>query len=262
MGRLTMATGYSQTPNLLKGAIIQFSAPMLIPIPNIVIFQYNPETLSRGLTPWSPIAREFDEEGKVVALKDRQIRQLAQPYDPDENISLTLELDAADAMEEPGTHPVGARVGVADRLAALEMLMYPPGKGALGSLLASVSVSIGPGGISAGFSAKADIVETKAVPVVLFFWGPGRIVPVRISSFSIEEQAFNPLLYPIRAKVTLGMKVLDEEHLVNIENEKGSDTAAVTIAKACYKFTRVQKELLATANLANSVESIIGMLPL
>jgi len=258
-----MANGYSQIPNLLKGAIIQFSAPMLIPIPNIIIFQYNPETLSRGLTPWTPIAREYNEQGELVKLTDRQTKQLAQPYDPDENISVTLELDAADAMEEPDTHPVGARVGVADRLAALEMLMYPPGKGALGSLLSSVSISIGPGGISAGFSAKADIVETKTVPIVLFFWGPGRIVPVRISSFSIEEQAFNPLLYPIRAKVTLGMKVLDEEHLVNIENEKSaSDSAAVTIAKACYKFTRVQKELLATANLANSVESIIGMLPM
>lgn len=255
-------SGYSQTPNLLKGAIIQFSAPMLIPIPNIVIFQYNPETLSRGLTPWTPIAREYNEAGDLIKLTDRQTKQLTQPYDPDENISVTLELDATDAMEEPDTHPVGARVGVADRLAALEMLMYPPGKGALGSLLSSVSVSIGPGGISAGFSAKADIVQTKTVPVVLFFWGPGRIVPVRISSFSIEEQAFNPLLYPIRAKVTLGMKVLDELHLVNIENEESSsNTAAVAIAKACYKFTRVQKELLATANLANSVESIIGMLP-
>jgi hypothetical protein len=253
-------SGYSQTPNLLKGAIIQFSAPMLIPIPNIVIFQYNPETLTRGLTPWTPIAREYDENGEVKALAKHQVKQLTQPYDPDENISVTLELDATDAMEEPDTHPVGARVGVADRLAALEMLMYPPGTSALGSLLASVSISIGPGGISAGFNAEADVVESKTVPVVLFFWGPGRIVPVRISSFSIEEQAFNPLLYPIRAKVTLGMKVLDKEHLRNLENDK-ADSAAVTIAKACYKFTRVQKELLATANLANSIESIISMLP-
>jgi hypothetical protein len=258
-----MGSGYSLTPTLLKGAIIQFSAPMLIPIPNIIIFQYNPETLSRGLTPWTPVAREYNEKGELVDLTPRQTAQLAQPYDPDETISVTLDLDAADAMEEPGTHPIGARVGVADRLAALEMLMYPPSKGALGSLLSSISVSIGPGGISAGFKAKADVVRTKTVPVVLFFWGPGRIVPVRLATFSIEEQAFNPLLYPIRAKVTLGMKVLDEQHLLTIENEAAeSDTWSVKIAKACCKFTRVQKELLATANLANSVESIINLLPL
>lgn len=261
-----MSNGYSRSPNLLKGALIQFSAPMLIPIPNIIVFQYNPETMTRTLTPWAPVerAQTYNDDGTLSETADltgAQINSLSQPYDPAETFSLTLELDAADALESPGTHPVAVLAGVADRIAALEMLCYPPGESVLGGLLnVSVSVSIGSGGISAS-AAASDVLPRKTVPVVLFFWGPGRIVPVRITSFSVEEQQYSPLLYPLRAKVTVGLKVLDENQLVNAEGEAGS-SAAVEIAKACYTFTRAQKEALALANLANSVESIIGMLPM
>jgi hypothetical protein len=171
-------------------------------------------------------------------------------------------LDAADALEEPSSHPIATIAGVADRISAMELLCYPPGPGALGGLLnVSVNVSIGSGGISASIGAAADVVKRRDVPIVLFFWGPGRIVPVRITSFSVDEQQYSPLLYPLRAKVTLGLKVLDENHLLNIAGDT-KNSAIVEIAKACYKFTQAQKEALATANLANSVESIIGMLPM
>ena len=259
-----MANGYSQSPKLLKGAIIQFSAPMLIPIPNLIIFQYNPETLSRTLVPWAPAERTYDEQGNMRALEPHQVRALAQPYDPQETFSVTLELDAADALEEPASHPVAVISGVADRIAALEMLLYPPGESALGGLLnVSLDISIGGGGgFSATVGAEAKKAQRKSVPIVLFFWGPGRIVPVRITSFSVEEQAFSPILYPLRAKVTVGMRVLDENDLVTIEGTApDAETASVKIAKACYTFTRVQKEVLAMANIANSVESIMGMLP-
>jgi hypothetical protein len=259
-------TGYSRSPKLLKGALIQFSAPMLIPIPNIIIFQYNPESMTRTLTPWAPAQHQvsYDDKGNVTEskLSGEQINQLAQPFDPQETFSLTLELDAADALEHPSSHPVAFVAGVADRIAAMEMLCYPPGAGALGGLLnVSVSVSIGSGGISASAGAAADVVERKEVPIVLFFWGPGRIVPVRITGFSVEEQQYSPLLYPIRAKVTIGLRVLDENDLVNVEGDT-KKSAIVAIAKACYKFTQAQKEALAMANLANSVESILGMLPI
>ena len=263
-----MGNGYTRSPKLLKGALIQFSAPMLIPIPNIIIFQYNPETMTRTLTPWSPAQHQitYDEKGNVKEdkLSGEQLNQLSQPFDPQETFSLTLELDAADALEEPGSHPVAVIAGVADRISAMEMLCYPPGPGALGGLLnVSVSVSIGAGGISASAGAAADVVPRNDVPIVLFFWGPGRIVPVRITSFSVEEQQYSPLLYPIRAKVSIGLKVLDENHLLNIKgNTDASKEAIVEIAKACYKFTQAQKEALAMANLANSIESIIGMLPI
>jgi hypothetical protein len=249
-----MANGYTRSPKLLKGALIQFSAPLLIPIPNIIIFQYNPETLSRTLSPWAP--PEKDEQGKY---DPKVIATLAQPYDPQESFNLNLELDATDALEEPKSHPVAFISGVADRIAAIEMLMYPPEDSALGGLLnVSVSVSIGGGGFSASATKgrTVTVAKRKSVPVVLFFWGPGRIVPVRITSCTVDEQAFSPILYPTRAKVTLGMKILDA---AAFDNQK--QTAAVKIAKACYKITRAQKEALALANIANSVESIMGILP-
>lgn len=259
-----METGYSRSPKLLKGALIQFSAPMLIPIPNIIVFQYNPETMTRTLSSWSPMERErtYDEQGRVTAttaLTAAQENQLRQPFDPAETFSLMLELDAADALEEPGSHPIATIAGVADRISAMELLCYPPGPGAIGGLLnVSVNVSL-TSGIS--FGSAADVVPRRDVPIVLFFWGPGRIVPVRITTFSVEEQQYSPLLYPIRAKVNIGLKVLDEHHLQNIAGDT-SQAAIVEIAKACYKFTQAQKEALAMANLANSVESIIGMLPI
>src|SRR5262245_23068976 len=213
-------SGYSRSPKLLKGALIQFSAPMLIPIPNIIIFQYNPETMTRQLTPWAPAQHQitYNEDGSVKEekLSPEQLNQLSQPFDPQETFSLTLELDAADALEDPGSHPVATIAGVADRISAMEMLCYPPGPGALGGLLnVSVNVSIGAGGISASIGAAADVVPRMEVPIVLFFWGPGRIVPVRITSFAIEEQQYSPVLYPLRAKVSIGLTVLNETHLVN-----------------------------------------------
>ena len=261
-----MANGFTRSPKLLKGALIQFKAPMLIPVPNIIVFQYNPETMTRTLTPWTPVERErtYDEQGRatVTALTDEQTNQLRQPFDPTETFNLTLELDAADALEEPSSHPIATIAGVADRISAMEMLCYPPGPGAIGGLLnVSVNVSLGGGGPLLSVGSAADVVPRRDVPIVLFFWGPGRIVPVRIVTFSVEEQQYSPLLYPIRAKVTIGLKVLDENHLLNIAGDT-SQSAIIEIAKACYKFTQAQKEALATANLANSVESIIGMLPI
>jgi hypothetical protein len=36
--------------------------------------------------------------------------------------------------------------------------------------------------------------------LVLFIWSKNRVVPVRVSEFSIVEEAFDPALNPIRAK--------------------------------------------------------------
>ena len=262
---------YPNSPLLLKGALIYFGTPMLIPVPNIIVFQYNPESLSRNFTPWKPAERastyEFVGEGSDrrsvrnrAELTAEQNFALSQPFDPAETFTVTLELDATDALEQPETHPVAVAVGVADRLAAIEMLLYPPGDSLLGSVLPSVEVSISSSGISASASMGAQLAR-KDAPIVLFFWGPGRIVPVRITSLSIEEQQHSPLLYPTRAKASIGLQVLLPENLAKYDGDSPATGAAVAIAKACYQFTRGQKEALAIANLANAVESIVGMLP-
>lgn len=231
-----MPSGYTRSPKLMKGALVELSEPFLGPIPNIIVFQYNPATVTRTLTPWQP-----PTEGEEGA--DSGASSTAQPFDPGETLSLALELDATDDLEKGD--PVAVVTGVADRIAALEMLLYPVGDSLLGDLFGSL------GGL-------VDVVPRGSVPVVLLVWGPGRIVPVRLTSFRVEEQAFSPTLYPIRAKVTVGLRVLTEEAF-----NRPDRTLSVSeeLAVAAYKFTRGQKEVLARLNLANSVDSILGMLP-
>lgn len=231
-----MPDGYSRSPKLVKGALVELAEPFLGPVPNIIVFQYNPESFTRELSPWTPPG---EEDG------DASSDSTAQPFDPGETFSLELELDATDALEEPLLHPVAVVAGVADRIAALEMLLYPLGDSLLGDMFGS-------------FFGATEAVPRASVPIVLFIWGPGRIVPVRLNSFTVEEQAFNPLLYPIRAKVSIALKVLTDAAFVRAGHEL---TGAEALAVGAYKWTRGQKEILARANLANSAESVLGMLP-
>src|SRR5688500_16341146 len=115
--------GYSRSPKILKGALIQFSSAMILPIPNVIIFQYNPESLTRTLTGYSPESSS-SPAGKLADLATKPADN-TQPPDPAEAFNLQLYLDATDALEHPATHPVAVLTGVADRLAALEMLLYP-----------------------------------------------------------------------------------------------------------------------------------------
>jgi len=249
-----MGDGYSRSPKLLKGAIVQFKTMPILPIPNIIIFQYNPESLQRTITPYAPPQTEADKAAPQGATPTSS---LSQPQEPTETFNVSLLLDASDALETPESHPVAFVTGVADRMAALEMLLYAQGDSLLGGLLGSVSVSIGAGGISASMS-KDKFAKRPEVPVTLFVWGPGRIVPVRLQSFQVEEQQWNQLLYPTRAKVTLGMKVITKDAL-NADTTTSND--GKSIASFCYDWTRGQKELLALANIANTAESILGILP-
>ncbi|MBL7103297.1 MAG: hypothetical protein ISS18_03120 [Bacteroidales bacterium] len=230
-----MPTGFSRSPKLLKGAFVKLSDEFLVPIPNIIVFQYNPEKMTRSLSP-SAETSHGDSSNKSST---------TEPFDPNESFDLTLELDAADALEEPDTHPVAVISGVADRISAMEMLLYPTGESMLGNALSSVFGS-------------SDVVPRGSVPVVLFVWGPGRILPVRLTKFSVEEQAFSPILYPIRASVSVSLDVLTDQSFTKLGRKL---SASEEIAIVAYKFTRGQREVLALANIANSVESILGMLP-
>jgi hypothetical protein len=240
-----MANGYTRSPKLLKGALVEFSERFIGPVPNIIIFQYNPETLTRTLSVWTPPDLQ---DGSNPATPPTA-SATAQPSDPLESFSVTLELDATDALEEPESHPVAVISGVADRIAALEMLLYPQEKSLLGDLLGSLGIG--------GGKDPLQTLPRGTVPVVLFVWGTGRIAPVRLTSFSVEEQAFSPTLYPIRAKVTVGLTILTPKDFPPEGKRKFSEDLAV----AAFNFTRKQKQILAAANLANSVESILGMLP-
>jgi len=237
-----LTTGYSRSPKLLKGALIELSQRFISYTPNVIVFQYNPETMTRTLEVW--------KQGGDESSADNKTSHTAQPFDPPESFTLTLELDAADDLENPAAHPVAFVSGVAARISAMEMLLYPQSDSKLGGLLGSVIGSLGIGG------GASKPVPRGTVPVVLFAWGPGRIVPVRLTSFSVKELAYSPLLYPILAEVTLGLTILTPKDFPNC-NRKLSEDLAIT----AFKHTLKQKEVLAAANVANSFESILSMLP-
>ena len=223
-------TGLRRSPRLVRGALVQLSEDIVGVTPNIIPFQYNPETLSRTLTPWNPFDVEQSGRG--------QIAPTAQPYDPQESISMTVEFDAADPMGDGD--PLAEQLGVADRIAALEKTLMPSA-GLIGDLVASAADLIG----------RPQPPSRGSVPIVLLVWGAGRILPVRVSSYSIEETTFLPSLQPMMASVSLELVVLPPDVF------KCQSGVVIELAIAAYKFFRVQQDALATAHAARAAAQVI-----
>jgi len=228
-------TGLRRSPKFEKGALVQLVKGLMGVVPNVIPFQYNPEKLSHTLTTWNPFEVDQTQRGAQAPT--------VQPFDPKESFTLTLEIDATDDLED--NNPVATRVGVADRLAALKKLTLPT-EGVIGDLVSSARAL-------AGKASKQAVRPT--VPVVLFVWGPSRILPVRVTSFSVEETLFSPTLHPIQATVTLGLEVLTPD-VFKCQRDITAD-----IAVAAYNFTKLQEDTLAAAHIANNIDAIRGLLP-
>ena len=224
------------------GALIEFMPTVLVPLPNVIIFQYNPETISHAFTQ----PQSAGTPGNPLAVKGM----------PGESFSFTLLLDANDQVGEG--NPVAIATGIYSRLAALEMLLYPSGAGGTAGLLGTVSASVSVGGSSVGLGASGaqqPTVPVSVLPTVLFIWGPGRIVPVRVTGLTVSEKLFDSLLSPTHAEAQIQLTVLTPDELANVTGPLAS------VAKAAYAYTQVKRQVLALANLANAAESIIGMIP-
>jgi hypothetical protein len=151
---------------------------------SIIAFQYNPETLSRSL---QIQAVAGGQDGvRVDALR------LRGPAT--ETIKLEAQIDATDQLEFPTQFPLAVQFGLHPQLAQLEMLVNP----SVETLEADDAMA------NAG---TLEIIPLEQ-PVTLFVWSASRVVPVRLTEFSITEEAFDPNLNPIRAKISLGMRVL------------------------------------------------------
>jgi hypothetical protein len=177
-------TTLSRTPRVMPGAIV--SVDPLLPIPDVIVFQYNPETTTRTL-------QGRGSEGGDQSRSEPQ--RLTGP--PIETIKLDAEIDAADQLET--SDPIAATVGIHPHLATLEVLLYPKSPIVIANAIAAAAGTI-------------EIAAPEA-PLTLLVWGAARVVPVRVSDFTIEEQAFDTLLNPIRAKVSLGLRVLSYSDL-------------------------------------------------
>jgi hypothetical protein len=82
------------------------------------------------------------------------------------------------------------------------------------------------------------------LPTVLFFWGPLRIWPVTINSLSVSETAYDELLNPIRAEVTVGLQVLTPNQI----------DPSSSFALGAYQYSLVVKQVMAALNLANAAQ--------
>ena len=221
-------TGLSRSPKVQKGALVQLVESLAgIPTPNIVPFQYNPSTLKRQLKPWNPL--EVDQTMRGLSAPT------AQPFDPEESISLDIEFDASDQLEEDD--PIANQFGVSDRIAALEKMLFPADT-PVGALLTA----------AAGVLGIGQPPKRPTVPVTLFVWGVGRILPVRITSYAIEEQLFSPRLYPVQARVSLALEVLTPDRF------KCQSGPTISIAISAYQLYRRQQDGLAASQSARSVE--------
>ena len=233
----------------LKGAFVQFMPTFLVPLPNVVIFQYNPETITHTWTPAVP---------DTTASGNNKPNPLAVKGLPGESFSFNLAMDANDMIADGSPVAVGlaTATGIYSRLAALEMLLYPTGSFTSNQLLGSDSSAIS--SALGGSAPQTDpTVPQYMMPTVLFIWGPERILPVRLTSLTITEKLYDSLLLnPIHAEAQVGMTVLTPDEVSALSDSLKS------VATVAYDFSQAFRQAMAIANLANAVESIIGMLPL
>jgi hypothetical protein len=175
-------SGFPGSPRLVKGGIVLID-PDSSAVQRIIPLQYNPDTLTRTL----------QVQGVGESADRSEALRLKAP--PIETIKLDAEIDLTDQLEFPDQNSASVQTGLYPQLAALETIIYPTSNqlSSNNSLAQAGTLEIAP-------------META---LVLFIWSKNRILPVRITDFSVTEEAFDANLNPIRAKVSLGMRVLN-----------------------------------------------------
>jgi hypothetical protein len=212
-------TTFPGSPRLLKGAIV--GVDLFNPLASLILFQYNPERLTRSVQ----VPGRAQTPGGVP--NRNEVLRLKGP--PNETISLEVEIDAADQLEQGET--IAQTMGIYPALSSLEMLLYPKSaRMILNEVLAEFGV--------------IEVIPPEA-PLTLFVWGPKRVLPVRITGFSINEQFFDTDLNPIRATVSLSMSVLTYQ-----------DLGLVSVGGALSMAHQVMKEVMATIGGVGNVSAL------
>ena len=177
--------GFSGSPRLLKGGLV-LADPESGAVRRIITLQYNSDSLQRS----------FQIQGTGEGDRSDALRLKGPPV---ETIKLEAEIDATDQLEFPDENRNSVAFGIHPQLAALEILAYP----------ASAALA------ENNALARAGTIEIipMETALTLFVWSAQRILPVRVTELSITEEAFDPALNPIRAKVSLGLRVLSVDDL-------------------------------------------------
>jgi Contractile injection system tube protein len=212
-------TTFPGSPRLQKGAIVGIDASD--PVPRVILFQYNPDTLTRTLEAQT-VGGQGGDRSEALRLKGA----------PVENFKLEVEIDATDQLETAQGPAVS--MGVYPQLSALEMLIYPNT-----SLVLANTALLALGTI--------EIIPPTA-PFTLFVWGPKRALPVRLTEFSITEESHDTNLNPIRAKVSLGLRVLSY-----------NDLPTSHPGYSLFLSHQVMKEAMAVVGTVNDLGAVAGV---
>ena len=180
-------TTFPNAPRVLKGGIALID-PVSAQVRRIIALQYNPDSLTRTL---QVQGAGGDEGNRSEAMRFKGPAV--------ETFKLEAEIDAADQLEFPDQHRAVVENGIQPQLAVLESLIYPTSNQLLDRNTMAQSGTL-------------EIAPMEA-PLALFIWSRHRIVPVRVTDFSVTEEAFDPSLNPIRAKVSIGLRVLSVDDL-------------------------------------------------
>src|SRR6202044_429481 len=176
------------SPRLVKAGIVTMD-PQTSAVQSVIALQYNPNALTRSLQIQVVPGGQGGVRVDALRLRGPAI----------ETIKLEADLDAIDQLEFPTDNPIAVQYGLQPQLAQLEMLVNPT----VETLLADDAMA------NAG---TLEIIPLEQ-PLTLFVWSKSRVVPVRLTEFSITEEAFDSSLNPIRAKVSLGLRVLSVDDL-------------------------------------------------
>jgi hypothetical protein len=188
-------TTFPNSPKLIKGGIVLID-PATSQVLRIISLQYNPESISRSFQ------IQALEAGGGGGDRSQALR-LKGP--PTETLKVEAEIDATDLLEKGDEDAI--ELGIHRELAALEAIVYPKSN----DLLANNRLAQ---------SGTLEIIPMEA-PLSLFVWSKQRVLPVLLTELSVTEEAFDPNLNPIRAKVSLGMRVLSIDDL-GFEHKGGS----------------------------------------
>lgn len=216
-----MPSQFSRSPRLRKGGLAAYRLPSVIP--TIIAFQYNPDEVSRSLT----------QRGGGGGRGEAQ--RVSGP--PEETLTFSIEIDATDQLEHPGDNVMTVALGLHPVIAALESLLYPP------FAVVATNEGLALGGL--GF------IGAEQAPLTLLVWGAARVLPVRVESLTIKEQAFDTNLNPIRVAADLTLKV-----------QTYRDLDMTNPAYWVYMAGFAQKEVLAAANTLGNGSAIADMLPI
>lgn len=226
---------------LLRGALIEYSGDFLGPIPNLVVFQFNPEQLARTINisqPRPPSPRE--------SALPREPAQTGVP--PTETFTVTAHFSAADDLGKGGAVSAIPRVfGIGPQLAALEKMVYPAGPltGLIGQALDAIGDALGGGG-----GDPARPIPRESVPRILFIWGLTRVLPVRIQTLTITEQKFDAFLNPVQAEVQIGLAI-----------NNLSTNSTDEIGRGALTYSQVAKDAQSILNLVKAVELAVDIIP-